>query len=104
MADMKGANSTQGINTPAIVTSAGDIAVANNDRYSWAIQNVGTNPLFIRLGGTASSTVYHYVLKGGTGASDGLGGSVSQEGSTVFTGNISVAGTTLKAVLTELGG
>lgn len=100
---MKGANSTEGINTPAIVTSAGEIIASNENRYSWGVQNVGTNPLFIRLGGTASSTVYHRVLKGGTAASDGLGGSWDQEGSTVFTGSITMAGTSPKVVVTEMG-
>ena len=36
---------------------------------------------------------FHYVLKGGTGDSDGTGGSYSESG-TVFTGAITVAGRT----------
>ena len=103
MGQMKAANSTQGINIPSIVTS-GEILATDENRYSWSVQNVGTNPLFIRLGGTASSTVFHYVLKGGTADSDGLGGSVSQEGSSVFTGSITIAGTSPKAVATQIGG
>lgn len=102
MADMKGANSTQGANTPAILTSAGEV-IAAGDKYSWSIQNVGTNPVFVRLGGTASTTVFHYVIKGGSGDSDGLGGSVGHEGSTVFTGSVTIAGTTPKVVVTQLG-
>lgn len=102
MSNMKAANSTQGANTPSIVTSAGEV-IAAGDKYSWTIQNVGQNPIFVRLGGTASSTVFHYVLKAGTADSDGLGGSVAQEGSTVFTGSITIAGTTPKVVVTELG-
>lgn len=88
-------------NTPSILTDATGIA-ANPDRAGWTIQNVGTNPLFIRLGGTASSTVYHYVLKGGTGDSDGLGALVGQTTGTVFTGAISVAGTSPKYVVMEI--
>ena len=99
---MKAANSTQGANTPSIVTSGGEVITAGS-KYSWSIQNVGQNPIFIRLGGTASDAVFHYVLKGGTADSDGLGGSISQEGSSVFTGSISIAGTTPKVVITVLG-
>lgn len=88
-------------NTPSILTDA--TGIPNNDaRAGWSIQNTGTNPLFIRLGGTASSTVYHYVLKGGSADNDGLGATVSQTTGTVFTGAISVAGTTPKYVVMEL--
>lgn len=45
---------TESINTPAIVTSAGTALASNTKRLSWSIQNVGTNPLFVNLGGTAS--------------------------------------------------
>ena len=104
MGSMKSANTTRGVNTPAIVTSAGEVLAANENRYSWTIQNVGQNPIFVRYGGTASTTVYHAVLKAGTADSDGLGGSFGQEGSTVFQGSITIAGTTPKVVVTELGG
>lgn len=89
------------INTPAIVTSAGTALAANSERRAWSIQNVGQNPLFICLGGTASSTVFHFVIKGGSADSDGLGGSVSQTAGTVYTGIITVAGTTPKFVVME---
>lgn len=88
-------------NTPSILTDATGIPT-NADRAGWSIQNVGTNPLFIRLGGTASSTVYHYVLKAGTADSDGLGALVGQTTGTVFTGAISVAGTSPKYVVMEM--
>lgn len=89
-------------NTPAIVTSAGVAIAANTARGAWSIQNVGTNPLFVNYGGTASATVFHDVLKGGSGDSDGLGGTVGQESGVVFVGAITVAGTTPKFVVTEL--
>ena len=88
-------------NTPSILTDATGIP-ENAARAGWSIQNVGTNPLFVRLGGTASSTVYHYVLKGGTGNDDGLGALIAQTTGTVFTGAISVAGTSPRYVVTEL--
>jgi hypothetical protein len=89
-------------NTPAIVTAAGIALAANTERKGFIIQNVGTGPIFIRFGGTASATVFHVVLKGGTGDSDGNGGSYSQMGPTVYQGLVSVAGTTPKFVVTEL--
>ena len=92
---------TASINTPSIVTSAGTALAANDSRYAWSIQNTGTNPLFVRLGGTASSTVFHYVLKGGTGNEDGTGGSVSEASGAVYTGLISVAGTSPRFVVRE---
>ena len=88
-------------NTPSILTDATGIP-SNADRAGWSIQNVGTNPLFVRLGGTASSTVYHYILKGGTADNDGLGALIAQTTGTVFTGAISVAGTSPKYVVTEI--
>lgn len=91
-------------NTPAIVTSAG-VALTDASpvgRAGWLIQNVGTNPLFVNLGGTASSTVFHRVLKGGTGDSDGLGEVFSQFGPCVFQGAITVAGTSPKFVVLEM--
>jgi len=92
---------TQQINVPSILTGASALA-ANADRNKWSIQNVGQNPLFINLGGTASSSVFHVVLKGGTADSDGLGGSYSEDGSgTVYTGPVTVAGTTPKYVVME---
>ena len=94
-------NSKSTANTPSILTDATGIPT-NAARSAWSIQNVGTNPLFVRFGGTASSTVYHYVLKGGTGDSDGLGALVGQNTGTVFTGAISVAGTSPKYVVMEL--
>jgi len=82
---------TQLINVPSIASAATALA-ENTDRRYWSITNTGTNPLFIRLGSGASSTVFHYVLKGGTGASDGLGASV-ESSAIVYTGIISIAGT-----------
>jgi len=93
---------TQSINTPSIVTSAGEVLDANTERQAWSIQNVGTNTVFVCLGATASSTQFHWVIKGGTGNSDGLGGSVGEDGNgCVYSGAISIAGTTPKVVVRE---
>lgn len=102
---------TMTANTPSIATATGKVLDARQSvaggkvsklRRAWRIQNVGTNALFVRFGGAASSAVFHSVLKGGTGNSDGNGGSISEEGSSVFQGEIYVAGTSPKYVVTEL--
>lgn len=90
-------------NTPGIVTSAGTALASAGPagRAGWQIQNVGTNPIFVLLGSGASSSVFHFVLKGGTADNDGLGASFSQFGPCVYQGIITVAGTTPKFVVLE---
>lgn len=79
-----------GANTPSIASAATAIA-ANTKRLAWSIQNLGTATLFVLLGSGASATVFHWVLKAGTGADDGLGGVVSQTEGVVWQGIITVA-------------
>lgn len=89
-------------NTPAIIATATALA-ANPNRSAWMIQNVGTNPLFVLMGSGCTSSIFHVVLKAGTGNSDGTGGSIAQEAGTVYTGIITIAGTSPLYVVTELG-
>lgn len=98
---MIGGNPTQAANTPSILTSAGTALASNNARIAWSIQNLGTNPLFVLLGSGASTTVFHVVLKGATGNDDGTGGVISQESGTIYTGIITVAGTSPRFVCLE---
>lgn len=92
---------TQNVNIPSILTSAGTAIAENPARVGWTIQNTGTNPLFVLMGSGASSTVWHNVLKGGTGTDDGTAGSTGQEQGVVYTGIITVAGTSPRFVVTE---
>lgn len=102
MADVRGIICQRGIaNTPSIASDTTALA-ANPDRAAFSIQNLGTNTLFIRLGASASTSVFHVVLKGGSGNDDGLGGTYSQEAGTVYTGIITIAGTSPRYVVTEL--
>lgn len=91
-------------NTPAILTpTSGDtIIAANEGRAGFIIQNLGTNPLFIRLGTGATTLLFHEVLKASTGDSDGSGGIFEMKSGTIYTGAVSVAGTNPKLVITEL--
>ena len=89
------------LNTPSIATDATALA-ENTDRIGFSIQNVGTNPLFLLLGTGASSTVYHVVLKAGTANSDGLGGIFIMTEGIVYTGIVTIAGTTPKYTVMEI--
>ncbi len=65
------------------------VLASNPGRTFFTIQNQdNSHELYIAFGVTASSSVYHLVLKAATGAHDGSGGSVSMETGTVFTGVI----------------
>ena len=81
---------TSNSNTPSIA-SAATVMAANTARIGWSIQNLGTAVIFIRLGAAASTSVFHFALKAGTGNDDGLGGLVSQMEGVVYTGIITVA-------------
>ncbi len=92
---------TTATNTPAIIATATAIA-ANSERIGWSIQNTGQNPLFVLLGSGATTSVFHVVLKAGSGNDDGSGGSISQTSGAVFTGLISIAGTSPRYVTLEM--
>lgn len=92
---------TKAVNTPSIKTDAA-AAAENLERTGLIIQNVGTNALYVNFGGTASTSVYHVVLKGGTADNDGIGG-IYQSGVLCFTGKITVDGTSPKYIVTEFG-
>lgn len=88
-------------NTPTIASAATALA-ANPARGAWQIQNLGTNPLFVLLGTGASTTVFHAVLKAGTGNDDGLGGSIAQNTGVVYAGIITIAGTNPRYTALEI--
>lgn len=88
-------------NIPAIVSAATAIA-ANAARIGLSIQNLGTNALFVRLGDSASTTVFHFVLKAGTGNDDGTGGILEMLNGIVYTGIITIAGTTPRYTTLEI--
>lgn len=91
---------TTNSNTPSIQSSATALA-SNTARIGWSIVNLGTNALYVRLGDSASTTVFHVPLKASTVADDGSGGSVGQEQGVIYTGIITVAGTSPRYVCTE---
>ena len=89
-------------NTPSISSNATALAV-NGERSAWSIQNLGQNTLYVLLGSGATSSVFHFALKAGTSNDDGTGGSVAQESGSVYTGIITIAGSSPRYTVTELG-
>lgn len=86
------------VNTPAI-NNSGTALSANSNRRLWSIQNLGTNPLYVRLGAGASTTVFHVALKASTVQDDGSGGYIVDE---MWKGAVSVAGTSPRYTVTEM--
>ncbi len=104
---MIGGNPTSHASAPAAVT-AGDgasgvtILAANTARIGFSIQNVGTTAAKVAFG-TAATDKFHFILKGGTGDNDGLGGSITFDGAAVYTGIVTFFGaSTSKLVAVEL--
>ena len=89
---MTGITQTTRINVPSIQTSNGIVIPSNSERLGWSIQNLGTNALFVCLGSTASTSIFHFVLKGGSVNDDVLGALISETTGTIYTGAISVFG------------
>lgn len=95
------------INTPSIIAGDGSTGVVilaeNTARIGFSVQNVGTTTAYVRIGGSASATVYHYAIKGGTADNDGLGGSLTFTGPTVPSGVITMFGaSTAKVTCLEI--
>jgi hypothetical protein len=88
-------------NTPSIASSTTALADSGGRRIAWNIQNLGQNILYVLLGAGASSTVFHVALKAATSNDDGTGGTVGQESGVIFTGVISVAGTSPRYTVLE---
>lgn len=93
---------TQNKNTPVVITTTGTALAANPARIAWVIQNLGTHPLFVRLGAAGSTTIFHQVLKAAVGADDGSGGVIEQEDGAIYNGIITVDGTLPRYVVTEI--
>ena len=85
----------------AILTSAGTALAANPARVSYKIQNLDTDPLFVKEGASCSVTDFTYILAAGTGLDNGTGGSYDSISGQVYTGIITVAGTTPRFVASE---
>lgn len=93
--------SSQIKNRTGIVTTAGTILNINDNRRGLIIQNLGKDPLFVKLGENASTSDFDFILKAGSATDDGLGGIMSYDVLS-YTGAISVDGTTVRCTSTEI--
>ena len=88
-------------NSPAILSAATALN-ANPARIYFAIQNLGTNALYVRLGAGASTANFHMALKAGAVNDDGTGASYFNENSAIYTGIVTIAGTSPRYTVIEL--
>lgn len=73
------------------ITTAADITLAAGDKLE--IQNLGVNPLFVRRGTGATTSLFNYVLQGAAANDDGTGGYKVIDD---FVGVVSFAGTSVR--------
>lgn len=83
------------------IASATTAAAANTGRVSYFIQNLGQNALFVKEGASATTSDFTVVLAAGSVDDDGTGGSYESTAGQVFTGEISIAGTSPRYTITE---
>ncbi len=84
------------------IASATTALASNRARVGFIVQNLGTNPLFVKYGAGASASDFSLVLRGSSVADDGTGGILTSADTAVFTGEISIAGTSPRYAATEL--
>lgn len=87
---------------PTVQSGAGTALALNINRAGFMIQNLGTNPLYVCYGATASTSQFHQILKASAVQDDGSGGFVAMMEGVVFTGLISVAGTSPRYCVLEI--
>jgi len=83
------------------IASATTALAANEARVSYEIQNLGQNALFVKEGASASATDFTRVLVAGTANDNGTGGIYESPASQIYTGVITIAGTTPRYVISE---
>ena len=91
---------TQNATVTPITASATALAL-NPARVGFLIQNLGTNPLFVKYGAGASASDFSVVLRGSSVQDDGTGGVLTGD-ATIYTGIITTAGTLPRYTATEL--
>ena len=74
-----------------LTTSAVSILAAADYRKSFLVANQGTSKLYVKLGETATSASWHFVLPPSGSDDDGTGGTVSVDG---YVGIVSVISST----------
>jgi len=85
---------TQKTTNTEILTVAGTALAQNSVRCGYKINNLGQNTLFVKEGAGASATNFDHILAGGTADDNGTGAVYESPSTKVYTGIITVAGTT----------
>lgn len=93
---------SKGVASTPSISSSSTALQSNPARSAFSIQNLGTNTLYVLLGSGASTTVFNFALKGGTVNDDGLGGTLIDAEGVVYTGIITVAGTSPRYTVLEI--
>ena len=88
------------VHTRTGISSSATALSANDNRRTVLIQNLGTNPLFVKFGTGATTSDFDIILKGGTANDDGLGGVLSFD-TLSYTGVITIAGTSPRYTATD---
>lgn len=83
------------------VASATTAASPNEARISYKIQNLGTNALYVKEGTGATTSDFHHALAAGSVNDDGTAGFYESPADQVYTGTITIAGTSPRYVLIE---
>jgi hypothetical protein len=83
------------------IASATTALAQNSARLSYSIQNCGTNPLFVKEGASASTSDFSYILAAGTGNDNGTGAKYESPSGQVYSGVITIAGTSPRYVIVE---
>lgn len=97
--------STEFIRTTSVTNSgikSSTTALANNvARLSYKITNLGTNPLYVKEGASASITDFSYPLAASTVNDNGTGASYDSPAGQIYTGIITIAGTSPRYTILE---
>ncbi len=84
-----------------IVTATGDVLAARVNRLHFKVQNLGTTIIYLKLGTGASASDFDFILPASYLQDDGHGGVVEDAGS-MYTGIVSVFGTSIRYNVLEL--
>lgn len=94
-------NTTQVKERSGIVVATGTLLSSYEYRIGLVIQNLNTDPLFVKFGEGASTSDFDFILKGGSTTDDGTGGIMSFDVLS-YTGIITVDGATVRCIATGL--
>jgi len=85
-----------------ILTAAGTVFDEDSSAVGLIMQNLGTNPLFVKFGASASTSDFDLILPAATGSDNGTGGAQQFPLGGLTAGTtVSVAGTSPRFTMTR---